>query len=186
MSGRTWSVATMLALAVALPAAPVVATAASAAPASHSVAAPHGSDDGDGQGSDHKSDKGKAGKSHSKKEQAQRKFNLGGSLTAVDAVAGTATFRVHGGKFKALRGTELTVVLADGARVRRNDAAATLADFQVGDKVRAKGLRVDGVWTAKMFKGEGAEPQTEPGDDDGGTTPTDGGTTPTDGGTDPS
>jgi len=176
MSGRTWSVATMLALAVALPAAPIVATAASAAPASHSVAAPHGSD---GQGSDHKSDKGKAGKSHSKKEQAQRKFNLGGSLTAVDAVAGTATFRVHGGKFKALRGTELTVVLADGARVRRNDAAATLADFQVGDQVRAKGLRVDSVWTATMFKGEGAEPQPEP-------TPTDGGTTPTDGGTDPS
>jgi hypothetical protein len=150
-----------------MPVAPVVATAASAAPASHSVAAPHGS-----------GDHGKAGKSHGKKDQAQRKFNLGGRLTAVDAAAGTATFRVHGGKFKALRGTELTVVLGDGARVWRNDAPATLADFQVGDKVRAKGLRVDDVWTAKMFKGEGADQQTEPGDGDGGSTPTDGGTGP--------
>lgn len=164
MSGRTWSVATLLALAVAMPVAPVVATAASAAPASHSVAAPHGGDHG------------KAGKSHGKKDQAQRKFNLGGRLTAVDAAAGTATFRVHGGKFKALRGTELTVVLGDGARVWRNDVAATLADFQVGDQVRAKGLRVDDVWTATMFKGEGADPQTSPGD--GSTTPTDGGSAP--------
>jgi len=64
------------------------------------------------------------------------------------------TFRVHGGKIKSVRGTEVTVVVADDARVRRNDAAATLAEFQVGDKVRAKGARVDGVWTATRVQAE--------------------------------
>jgi hypothetical protein len=152
MSGRTWSRAAMLALAVTLPLAPVVTTTAAADTGSVVRLASHGSDDGgtdDRGGNDKSADRGKQ-----KREQARAKFNLGGRLTAVDAEAGTVTFRVHGGKFKALRGTELTVLVADGARVRRNDAAATLADFQVGDKVRAKGLRLDGVWTAKRVKAE--------------------------------
>jgi hypothetical protein len=107
-------------------------------------------------------------------KQARAKFNLGGRLTAVDAAAGTVTFRVHGGKFKAVRGTELTVVVADGARVRRNEAAATLADFQVGDRVRAKGVRLDGVWTAKRVKAESPgfhddDAGDDSGDDNGAT-----------------
>ena len=148
MNGRTWSRAAMLALALALPAAPVVTTAASADTASVAQVAKHG-DDGGNKG---KSDKAK-NKQKGKKDRA--KFNLGGRLTAVDPEAGTVTFLVHGGQVKSKRGTELTVVVADGARVRRNDAAATLADFQVGDKVRAKGVRADDVWTAKRIKAEG-------------------------------
>ena len=138
----------MLALALARPAAPVVTTAAFADTASVSQVAKHGDDGNKGK----KKQKGKKAK---KAKKVNAKFNLGGLLTAVDAEAGTVTFRVHGGKVKSVRGTELTVVVADGARVRRNDAAATLADFQVGDKVRAKGVRADDVWTAKRIKAEG-------------------------------
>ncbi len=102
-----------------------------------------------------KSGKEKAGKAKKQKaKKARAKFNLGGRLTAVDPEAGSVTFRVHGGQVKSVRGTELTVVLAEDARVRRNDAAATLADFQIGDKVRAKGVRAHGVWTAKRVKAE--------------------------------
>ncbi len=166
MDGRTWSRAAMLALAVALPISPVVTTTASADTASVVRVAPHGSDDGA------KDDRGKADRAdreHKQKGKAARaKFNLGGRLTAVDVEAGTVTFRVHGGKFKAVRGTELTVIVADGARVRRNEAAATLADLQVGDRVRAKGVRQDGVWTAKRVKAESPDFHHDDSADDSG------------------
>lgn len=161
MRGRTWSRAAVLALALALPAAPVVTSAASAAPATQVVK----SDDGASKGKKQKAKKAK------KAKKANPKFNLGGLLTAVDAEAGTVTFRVHGGKIKSVRGTELTVTVAENARVRRNDAAATLADFQVGDKVRAKGLRADGVWTASRVKAEAPDfvEDDDSGDDSGST-----------------
>jgi len=152
----------MLALALALPVAPVVTTTASAETASVSQVAKHG-DDGANKGKNKQ--KGKKAK---KAKKAQTKFNLGGRLTAVDAEAGTVTFRVHGGKIKSVRGTELTVVVAADARVRRNDAAATLADFQVGDKVRAKGSRVDGVWTASRVQAEAPDYVGDDSGDDSG------------------
>ncbi|MBA3743779.1 DUF5666 domain-containing protein [Sporichthya sp.] len=162
MDGRTWSRAAMLALAVALPISPVVTTTASATTASVVRVAPHGSDDGA------KDDRADRGEHKQKGKAARAKFNLGGRLTAVDVEAGTVTFRVHGGKFKAVRGTELTVIVADGARVRRNEAAATLADLQVGDRVRAKGLRHDGVWTAKRVKAESPDFHHDDSADDSG------------------
>jgi hypothetical protein len=161
MNGRTWSTAAILALAVAVPAVPVVtATAASAHSSAAVQVAKHGADDPAGHD---------AGKGNGKRqnENAHRKFNLGGKVTAVDPEAKTVTFTVHGGRFKALRQTDLTVTVADNARVRRNDAAATLADFQVGDKVRAKGVVTDGVWTANRIKAEGPD-ATDPGDAPGG------------------
>jgi hypothetical protein len=163
MSGRTWSVAAVLAFAIAMPVAPMAATAASASTGSRVVAASHGNDDPAGDD---------AGKHKQKGKKAHAKFNLGGGITAVDAAAGTVTFRVHGGKFKALRKTELTVTVADGARVRRNGAVVTLADLVVGDHVRVKGVRgTDGVWTANRVTAEARDNQAEPGDDNGGTTP---------------
>jgi hypothetical protein len=160
MSGRTWSRAAALAVAMALPVLPVV-SAAAAPNTSGAVAhvAKHGPDGAadDNGGNDHKKQKGK---------KAKREFNLGGRLTAVDATAHTVTFRVHGGKVKALRGTELTVVVADGARVRRDDAAATLADLAVGDKVRAKGKQVDGVYTASRVQAESPQVDDAPGGTD--------------------
>lgn len=158
----------MLALALALPVAPVVTTTASAERASVAQVASHG----DGKDRADKGKKKQKGKKAKKAKKASSKFNLGGSLTAVDTEAGTVTFRVRGGKFKAVRGTELTVVVGETARVRRNDAAATLADFQVGDKVRAKGSRVDGVWTANRVKAEAPDyvGDDDAGDDSGGST----------------
>jgi hypothetical protein len=160
----------MLAFAVAMPVAPVVATAASASSGSHAVVASHGNDDpaGSESGDDNSGKKGAGenkGKHKQKGKKAHAKFNLGGRLTAVDAAAGTVTFRVHGGKFKALRGTDLTVTLADGARVRRNGSAATLADLVAGDHVRAKGVRAGDEWTAARVHAESRDHHAEPGDD---------------------
>lgn len=156
----------MLGLALALPLAPVVTTTASAETASVAQVASHGD------GKDDRADKGKKKQKGKKAKKASAKFNLGGRLTAVDAEAGTVTFRVHGGKIKSVRGTELTVVVGEGARVRRNDAAATLADFQVGDKVRAKGTRAEGVWTASRVKAEAPDfvDDDDSGDNSGGST----------------
>lgn len=157
----------MLALALALPLAPVVTTTASAETAAVAQVASQGD------GKDDRADKGKKkqkGKKAKKAKKADAKFNLGGRLTAVDAEAGTVTFRVHGGKIKSVRGTELTVVVGEGARVRRNDAPATLADFQVGDKVRAKGTRADGVWTASRVKAEAPDFVDDDAADSGGST----------------
>lgn len=97
-------------------------------------------------------DKGKDVGQDKQKQKGKKDFNLGGRLIAVDVSANSVTFLVHGGKNKALRGTELTVLVADGARVRRNGAPAALADFAVGDKVRAKGKPVDGVFTASRVQ----------------------------------
>lgn len=143
----------MLALALALPVAPVITTTASAQTASVSQVVQHDQ----GANKDKSLQKGNKAQKGKKAKKAPAKFNLGGRLTAVDAAAGTVTFRVQGGKFKSVRGTELTVVVAEDARVRRNDAAATLADFQVGDKVRAKGFLVNGVWTASRVQAEAPE-----------------------------
>ncbi|WP_019874456.1 hypothetical protein [Sporichthya polymorpha] len=177
MSGRTWSRAAVLALALALPAVPAGTSAATAGPTGAVHVAKHGDDDRKpGESGRDKSDRGKSdgkGKKKQKgkdkkdkKPRAKAKFNLGGRLTAVDAEAGTVTFRVHGGKLKAVRGQELTVTVADGARVRRNDAAASLTDFQPGDKVRAKGVRAGDAWTANRVQAEAPGFADDHGSDD--------------------
>ena len=148
MRMKSFASAVLLALAVTLPTLPAVS--ASAASTSHSASAHVKST---------KAAKAKAAKKAKKAQKAL--FNLGGRLTAVDAGAGTVTFTVHGGQIKALRGESLTVTLAEGARVLRNDGPATLADFVVGDKVRAKGTRAGDVFSAKRVKAVGVEDEPE-------------------------
>lgn len=157
MSGRTWSRAAAVVLALALPVVPAMPMMSAHAGGHSAAAAAHGSDDDKGSKSEKKSKadkKNKASKKAKKAKKLKKDFNLGGSLTIVDVAANSVTFRVHGGKEKVLRGNALTVVVADGARVSRNDAPANLADFVVGDKVRAKGVRTEGVWTANRLKAE--------------------------------
>lgn len=71
------------------------------------------------------------------KAQHKRHFVVGGEVTAVDATAGTLSFTVHGGRYKPLRDTVVTVNVAPDAKVTR-DGVATLADVLVGDHVVVK------------------------------------------------
>jgi hypothetical protein len=76
-------------------------------------------------------------------------FSYNGTLTAVDADAGTVTIKILGGGHKALRATKLTLTVPASAAVRRNDAAATLGELVVGDKLQVKGDRVGTVHTVR-------------------------------------
>jgi hypothetical protein len=74
-----------------------------------------------------------------KKGHAKLTFVHAGTVKSVDAVNGTLSFVVRGGQVKALRGCMITVAVPDTAKVKRGDAAATLADVVVGDHVNVKG-----------------------------------------------
>ena len=71
------------------------------------------------------------------KAHGHNNFVLGGTVTAVDAAAGSLSFTVHGGRYKALRTTVVTVTVAPTAKVTR-DGATTLAQVLVGDHVVVK------------------------------------------------
>jgi hypothetical protein len=81
---------------------------------------------------------------------AHRSVVVGGKLVSVtaddplttDVNEGQVVLTVHGGRFKLLRGTDVTVVVDSIAKVTR-DGAATLADLVAGDHVVA---RLTGVY----------------------------------------
>jgi hypothetical protein len=74
-------------------------------------------------------------------------FTATGSITAVDAAAGTVTVAVKGGT-KELHRTTITVGVATDARVKLDDATVTLASLAAGQHVAITGTRVDTVFTA--------------------------------------
>ena len=76
-------------------------------------------------------------------------FSYNGTLTALDAAAGTVTIKVPGGGQKALRSAKLTLTVPASAAVRRNGAVATLGELVVGDKLQVKGDRVGTVHTVR-------------------------------------
>lgn len=79
-----------------------------------------------------------------------RSIVLGGKVVsttaAVAAVPGSVTLVVHGSRFKALRGTTLTVTVTDTTKVTR-EGPATLADVLVGDHVVVRARQLDVVVT---------------------------------------
>ena len=87
------------------------------------------------------------------KADDHRVFVLGGEVAAVDAVAGTLTVTVHGGPYKLLRGTEVTVSVDPDAKVTRG-GEATLADLVVGDHVVVKARTVTLTITVGVEDGE--------------------------------
>lgn len=87
------------------------------------------------------------------KADDHRVFVLGGEVAAVDAAAGTLTVLVHGGPYKLLRGTEVTVSVDPDAKVTR-EGEATLADLVVGDHVVVKARTVTLTITAAVEDGE--------------------------------
>lgn len=81
---------------------------------------------------------------------AHRSFVLGGKVTAVTVAdltvdptaTSTLTFTVHGGRFKALRGTDLTVTVPTTAKVTR-DGVVDLSKVLVGDHVVVRFHQLD-------------------------------------------
>lgn len=76
------------------------------------------------------------------------KFVRAGTVSAVDATAGTITFIVHGGRDKMMRDKPLTVLVTTTTKIRRNGVDAKLSEVLVGDRVKVKGTKKDGVYTA--------------------------------------
>lgn len=78
----------------------------------------------------------------------KNKFNLVGTVSAVDATTGALVVKVKSGTrtVKAYRGADLALTLASGARVRLvvgdECVPATLADMADGVKVKVRG-RID-------------------------------------------
>jgi hypothetical protein len=115
---------------------------------------------------------------HANHGKSKMHFTANGKVTAVDDAS--FTMHVKGGS-KALHGTDVTVALADNAKVRRNGAKAVLADLQVGDRVNAGGARgEDDSLTARHVNAHGPDADdstddtTEAADDAGDDTATDG------------
>jgi len=138
--------------------APVAAaTSASAAPAECGQAALH---------KDFKHSKNaKAQSAQSKgKKVGHNKLTFvhAGKVTGVDTNLGTISFVVRGGQVKAIRGCIIDVNVPATAKIKRNDATATLADIKIGDHVNVKGtLAKDGttfIYTATRVAASAPEP----------------------------
>lgn len=82
-------------------------------------------------------------------------FALAGTVTAVDPAASSLTFTVHGGRVKALRGTELTVHVTASTSLRRNGEPAHLAAVVAGDHVTTRGSITDSTYEAKRLFARG-------------------------------
>ncbi|MCU7726992.1 hypothetical protein ODJ79_24965 [Actinoplanes sp. KI2] len=132
-----------------------------------------------------------------KKPPKAVKFIAAGTVTAVDATAGTVTVKVKGGT-KNVRRSTVTITVPSTARIVVNGAGKTLADIGVGYGITVTGTASDEGFTAARIEARGKksgvkptptptasptptdEPTDEPTDD-----PTDGPTDdPTDGPTD--
>ena len=133
------SVVAALVLGLALPSAgAAVAAERTAAPGAASVAA------------------GKGGDRPAPRQRTVR-FTAGGTVTAVDAAAGTVTFTVKGGRVKALRGKPLTVVVAEGARITRDGEVVQLDAVLAGDRVSVSGVQEGETRTVKRVSASAAE-----------------------------
>ncbi|PPK95926.1 uncharacterized protein DUF4330 [Kineococcus xinjiangensis] len=107
-----------------------------------------------------------AGETKKKPAKKARKavvsLRAGGTVTAVDAAAGTLTFTVKGGRNKALRDKPLTVTVAKDAKITRDDAVVELSAVLVGDRVQVKGVKVDATYTVARVAASAAESAPAP------------------------
>ena len=86
------------------------------------------------------------------KAHGHHNFVLGGTVTAVDPAAGTLSFTVHGGRYKALRKTVVTVTVDPAAKVTR-DGLVTLVQVMVGDHVvvKSRSFQISGTKHAELL-----------------------------------
>jgi len=93
---------------------------------------------------------------------SRAKFSATGTVTAVDAAAGTVTIKVKTGT-KDVRRKTVTVAVPDNARIRVNGAAAeTLADIAVGYRIAVVGIRTDKTYTATRVEARQVKPHPAP------------------------
>ncbi len=85
---------------------------------------------------------------HAKKPTARPvPFTAVGTLSAVDSTGATVVVAVRSGN-RDLRGHSVTVTISTTAKIRLNDAAATLDTLPVGSAVTLVGTRTGDVLTA--------------------------------------
>ncbi|MCE0540682.1 hypothetical protein LWF15_34835 [Kineosporia rhizophila] len=155
-----------LALAAALVVPGAAASAASASALSASSAVKSDRNDGpkqDRSGKDDKSTKNSKDDKSGKKTKAKTVI-YNGTLSAVDASAGTLTVKVRGGRDKKLRTTGLTLQVPDSVKITRNGKSVKLADLKVGDKVTVQTRQAAKVITLVRVtaKGVKATPTPDP------------------------
>ena len=92
---------------------------------------------------------------------SRSKFSAAGTVTAVDAAAGTVTIKVKTGT-KDVRRKTVTVAVADNARVRVNGAAGSLADLAVGYRISVVGIRTNKTYTATRVEARLVKPHPAP------------------------
>jgi hypothetical protein len=108
------------------------------------------------------------------------RFTASGTVTAVDAEAGTVTLLAKGGT-KDVRKRTVTVAVPAKASLRVNGKKATLAGVSAGQRIEVVGRRSGDVYTAEVVRVSGktvkpapspsvtptptVEPTTEPTDD---------------------
>jgi hypothetical protein len=148
---RRIALSTLLVAAVVVPAGPGLALAASKSAAA--VSASSKSSKGDHSG--HESKKPK------KKAPRPVKFAASGTVTAVDATAGTVTVRVKGGT-KDGRGSTVAITVPPTARIVVNGAKKSLADIAVGFGITVTGTSADGVRTAARIEARGKKSGVKP------------------------
>jgi hypothetical protein len=90
-----------------------------------------------------------------KKALKDARFTATGTLVSVDG--DTLTVSVQGGNRKALKGTDATFTVAEGAKINRDDAPATLADLVPGDHVMVKGSKDGETLVAGKVNAESTE-----------------------------
>jgi hypothetical protein len=89
------------------------------------------------------------------------KFVASGTVTAVDAGAGTVTVKVKGGT-KDVRRTTVTVTVPSTARIVVNGAGKTLADIAVGYGITVTGTHAGDVLTAVRIEARGRKGAVKP------------------------
>ena len=97
----------------------------------------------------------------SSKTPRQVKFTASGTVTAVDAAAGTVTVQVKGGT-KDVRRTAVTIAVPPAARIVVNGAGKALADVAVGYSITVTGTNSGGALTAARIEARGKKPAAKP------------------------
>lgn len=95
-----------------------------------------------------------------KRAERLARFQVAGDVVAVDAETRTLQVAVVGGT-KGYRGQTVEVVVAERARVNRDDARVAVSDILAGDHVAVKGRTTDGVHVADRVNASSPEPVEE-------------------------
>jgi hypothetical protein len=141
-----------LATAVIVPAGSAVAVASVKSPSPFGVQAPHASGKG-------KNDK--PAKPAKPPKPVKVNFTAEGTVTAVDAAAGTVTVAAKGGTTD-VRGSSVTIAVPATTRIVVNGARGALADLAAGFRITVTGSRAGTDYTAGKIEARGKRVKPNP------------------------